>query len=139
MKSIMDSGASVTVVRPRTAGLYRTQESEGSKRGQVYQVANKETIPNLGEKLFPVVTDEGTLRGYSAQVADVASDLSSIRQLYHTGHMVVFDGPDSFMVNKETGEVNIIEDDGENYNLNLWVVPPEELPEDELMGFHRLP
>ena len=39
----------------------------------------------------------------------------------------MFDGLESFMYNKHTGEVNAIEDDGFNYVQELWVIPPEEL------------
>jgi len=40
---------------------------------------------------------------------------------------VVFDGPESFMYNKHTGEVNAIEDDGANYIQEMWVIPPDEI------------
>jgi hypothetical protein len=31
------------------------------------------------------------------------------------------------MLNKMSGEVNRIDDDGRNYLMHMWVVPPEEL------------
>ena len=92
----------------------------------MYACANGDTIPNLGEKALPVVTREGTVHGYLSQLADVTTSLQSVRHLHKSGHLVVFDGPDSFMYNKRTGEVNMIEDDGFNYVQGLWVIPPEE-------------
>jgi hypothetical protein len=62
-----------------------------------------------------------------AQVADVTMPLQSPRALYATGHLVVLDGPDSFVLNKVTGEVNCMEDDGSNYLLDTWIIPPEDL------------
>jgi hypothetical protein len=92
-------------------------------------VANGDKIPNLGQKLLPVVTDEGSLRGVLAQVADVSGALTSARAMNESGHVVVIDGEDSFVLNKMTGEVNAIEDDGTSYNFDMWICPPEELNE----------
>ena len=43
------------------------------------------------------------------------------------GHVVVFDNDLSYIVNKETGESNVLREDNGNYMLDLWVPPnPEE-------------
>ena len=76
---------------------------------------------------MPVVTSEGTLRGYTTQCADVSKPLQSVRHLVRSGHVVVFDDEGSFICNKRTGEYNHINDDGVNYNMEVWVVPPEAL------------
>ena len=55
-----------------------------------YGIANGDEIPNLGEKLFAVVTEEGTVRGMRPQVADVSKALQSVRALVRTEHVVVF-------------------------------------------------
>ena len=60
-------------------------------------------------------------------VADVTTTLQSVNHLDHTGHGVWLDGADSWMVNKETGEVNQIDHDGKNFTMDMWIVPPEEL------------
>jgi hypothetical protein len=127
IRAVMDSGATVPVMSPSTGRHYKGTESEASKAGVMYACANGDTIPNLGEKSMPVVTKEGTVRGYFSQMADVTTPLQSVRHLYKSGHVVVFDGPDSFMFNKHTGEMNKIEDDGFNYIQELWVIPPDEL------------
>jgi hypothetical protein len=127
IRNIMDSGATVTVVPPTAGKLYELQESPASRAGVEYEVANGEALPNLGQKLLPVVTQEGSLRALLAQVADVTTGLQSVRSMHATGHVVVFDGPQSFTLNKFTGEVNAIEDDGMNYIMESWIVPPEEL------------
>ncbi len=53
--------------------------------------------------------------------------LKSVRHLVRSGHMVVFDGEGSFICNKSTGEFNAINDDGINYNMDVWIVPPSQL------------
>jgi len=127
LRSVMDSGASITVIPPSVGKLYQTQESAASRAGVQYQVANGDELPNLGEKFLPLVTSEGTTRGMLAQVADVTMALQSPRALHKSGHMVILDGPDSFVLNKITGEINVLEDDGLNYYMDTWIIPPEEL------------
>ena len=127
MTSVVDSGATITVVSPETGRGYAVIEGEAAKKGTEYEIANGDSIPNLGEKKMAVMTREGSLRGFSTQVADVSRNLQSVRQLIASGHAVCFGlGPDSsshIIVNKVSGEVNHMRDDGVNYLQDLWVVP----------------
>ena len=127
LECVVDSGATVSVMAPECAGEYEVQPSAASRAGVTYQVANGDEIANLGEKLVPVVTDEGTMRGMRSQIAQVSSPLQAVRQLHETGHLVVFDGDESFCFNKMTGEVNHIRDDGTNYLMGVWVIPRNEV------------
>ena len=108
-----------------------TKESWGSKRGQSYEVANGDEIPNQGEKKFVayMATVEGRDsegRGVTAQVCDVHRPLMSVKKMCRSGHRVVFDEAGSFIENKETGEkLKIVEEDGE-YLLDVWVNANEE-------------
>ena len=72
-----------------------------------------------------------------AQVADVTMPLQSPRALHASGHMVVLDGENSFVLNKITGEVNCMEDDGVSYLMDMWIIPPEELPNYADASFRR--
>jgi len=126
IRAVADSGSSVPVFLPWMGRDYEARESAGSKAGASYQVANGHTVDNIGEKAMPVMTREGTLRGYVSQLADVTCALQSVRHLHASGHVVVFDGEESFMPNKGTGEINQIIDDGTNYILETWVVPPKD-------------
>jgi len=121
---IIDSGASVPVMPPGLGKAYELEESEAFRRGTEYECANGQPIANLGQKRMPVVTAEGTLRGYTSQCADVSKPLQSVRHLVRTGHAVIFDDQGSYICNKATGELNAIVDDGINYSMPLWVVPP---------------
>ena len=110
------------------AAGHPVQESAASRAGVQYEVANCDEIQNIGQKLFVVVTEEGTVRGMKPQVADVSKALQSVRALVRTGHLVVFgdgaDGTEHYILNRESGEVNAVRDDGFNYLLRLYVVPP---------------
>mgnify|MGYP005697206869 CR=1 FL=1 len=127
LRTIIDSGATVTVVPPWVGKCYSVQESPGSKAGVEYAVANGDSLPNLGQKALPLYTKEGTMRGMMAQVANVTDGLQSVRAMYNSGHIVVLDGPNSYALNKFTGEMNEIQDDGLNYTMESWICPPEEL------------
>ena len=114
MAVIIDSGASVPVFPPSMASAYPLQESEASRNGDEYEIANGEAIPCLGEKKFAVLTMEGTLRGYGSQCAEITKALQSVRALNASGHAVCFglgpEGGEHVIVNRMTGEVNYMDD-----------------------------
>ncbi len=81
-----------------------------------------------------VITKEGTLRGYQSQCALVSKPLSAVRSLVDSQHAVCFglgDGNDHLIINKTSGEINRMRDDGINYYQDLLIVPPDRL--DELL------
>ena len=135
LECVVDSGATVSVMPAECAKEYAAQPSAASRAGVTYQVANGDELANLGEKLVPIVTDEGTMKGLYSQIAAVTSPLQSVRQLNRTQHVVVFDGEDSFTLNKVTGEVNYIRDDGTNFLMGVWVIPKDEVDAAAIQGF----
>ena len=52
------------------------------------------------------------------------------------GHRVVFDSEMSFILNKATGEMNVLREEDGNFLLDVWVPPPEVA---EAAGFARHP
>ncbi len=129
--AIVDSGATVPVLHPKVGKSYPVEESEASRLGLEYEIADGSPLPNLGQKAMAVLTAEGALRGYRSQCADVSKTLQSVRALVSSHHAVCFglgpEGNDHIIVNKLTGEINRMEDDGINYLQRLWVIPPEEV------------
>ena len=125
--AILDSGASVTVVPPHIGHDYETTRGEAAIAGVRYEIADGNEIPNLGEKLLPIMTREGTWRSLKAEVADISRALQSVRSLVKTGHRVVFGGGDDgnfhYIENVLTGEVNAVEDDGHNYLMTYVIAP----------------
>ena len=127
IESVVDSGGAIPVLPPDATGEHATQESPASKRGVQYEDASGNWIPNLGEKFVPVVTSEGTVRGYHTQIADVSKPLSSVRSMNKAHQTVVFDEDGSFIFNKVSGELNWLRDDGTNFLLDMWVMPKVEI------------
>ena len=132
MSCIVDSGATVPVMNPRTGKAYELMESEASREGVLYELANNDTLPNPGEKRMAVLTAEGTLRGCGSQCADVGENkpLQAVRSLVRSQHAVCFgfgDGSEHVIFNKQTGEINMMRDDGINYLQDLLIVPPDKV------------
>jgi hypothetical protein len=80
-----------------------------------------------------VMTEEGSVKGVIQQVADVTKNLEAIRAVLKTGHAVIFNndesgcGTGSFMVNKRTGEVNAIHDNGSDFVMKRWIIPKSDV------------
>ena len=68
--------------------------------------------------------------GCSRQVADVSRPLQAVRSLVRAGHPVVFgdreNGDENYIYNKFSGERTVVTDDGVNYLMGMWVIPPGE-------------
>ena len=121
------------VFNPMTAAAYPLMENEASRLGHEYELASGDSIPCLGEMTIAVLTNEGTLRGYSSNCADVSygTPLRSVRALNTSVHAVCFglgpEGKDHVILNRLTGEIYYMEDDGINYIQRLLVMPPDEV------------
>ena len=131
LSAVVDSGATITAVHPKDGKAYKVQESAASRAGVTYGTAGGDDLPDLGEKLMAVLTAEGTLRGFRSQVAEVSEPLESVRQLLKSKHCVLFglgeNEDEHLIINKITGEVNRLRDDGINYLHDMLVVPPDQV------------
>jgi hypothetical protein len=120
-------------MHPEDAADYELLESQASRDGVEYEVANLETIPNLGEKKFAILTAEGTLRGYQTQCAETAKGkpLQAVRALVGSRHAVCFglgeNDNEHLIINKISGEVNRMRDDGINYLQDMLMVPQNRI------------
>ena len=109
----VDSGASETVVNEDMLPTVSLKESEGSRKGIEYKVANGESIPNLGEKRFKAWSREGVGRNITAQVCSVQQGLPSVKKMVGAGHRVVFDPEGSYIEDVATYErMNLKERNG---------------------------
>ena len=52
MKAVLDSGATVIAIPAHVGQGFEITPSAASQAGVMYEVANDEEIPNLGEKLM---------------------------------------------------------------------------------------
>ena len=103
---------------------YAISPTDKSRAGFCYASATFEPIPNLGEQKLPLATVEGSLRAMTFQVAPVAKPLGSVQRICAAGHMVVFDSEGSYVIDKQTGELNWLRNDNGNFMLDMWVPTP---------------
>ena len=91
----------------------------------MYEVANGQRIPNLGEKLFAGTSHwEGNLRNIRAQVFDVSKPLMSVSRLVGAGNSVVFSPTEAYIEDGQTGERVHLEEHGGMFTLKMWVQKP---------------
>ena len=116
----VDSGASETVIGEDMVATADLRESEGSRRGVEYKVANGDSIPNLGEKRFSAWSTEGVGRNIKAQVCSVQQGLLSVRKLVDAGHRVVFEPSGSYIEDVKTYERMHLKDKNGMFFLKMW-------------------
>ena len=125
---IIDSGAAETVIPYKQIKGYKIQETEDFTEGRCYTSATGDPIPNMGEQVWPFQTLEGTLRSMRFQTAPVERPLGSVMRICAAGHRVVFDADEgSYILNKESGELNWLREDNGNYVMDTWVPPPSDI------------
>ena len=125
---LVDSGASDTVVPLHVcsaAKLYKT-----SKVGIEYEIANGESLENLGERRCVLKTSvdqpDNMAMMMSFQVVDVSKALLSVAKVCEQGHAVLFE--------KTRGAILVAGDPknriefrkvGNTFELDVWVKPGE--------------
>ena len=120
----VDSGASETVIGEHVVSNVPTLPSAASSRGVKYEVANGDTIPNLGEKTLSCTTDaEGFTRHLKAQICEVSKPLMSVHRLVEAGHTVVFSPSGSYIEDGRTYERMWLKAEGGMFTVKLWVQP----------------
>ena len=72
-----------------------------------------------------MATEEGSMRAMTFQAAPVAKPLGSVKRICKAGHYVIFDEDGSYIMNKVTGELNLLREQNGNYMLDMWIVPPQ--------------
>ena len=118
----VDSGATETVMPEATLlGVIDIVEGNASKRGVAYEVADGNKIPNLGERKFLAVSEEGVQRGMTAQVAAINKMLMSVSKVARKGNRVVFDSDGSYIEDKASGERTWMRESGGMYYIDMWV------------------
>ena len=123
----VDSGACDNVIDPKDINAYedRVEDTEASRNEEHFLAANGEEIPNYGQVKIPAITREKTVRGITFQAAGVSKGLLSVEKMNECGHVVIFDGDESIIINKKTGEINQLRRQDGNFMLDLWIPPPE--------------
>ena len=137
MSIAIDSGACDSVISPAHVPDHDVLVSVESRRGENFQSATGEPIPYLGDLRLPLYMREGTVRSMVMKASPVTKPLGSVKKICQAGHTVVFDDEGSFIMNKNTGEVNWLSEEDGNYMLDAWRPPPQQGPNKT--SFHRRP
>jgi len=120
LEMAVDSGASESVVSDEMLTRVTTVEGDAMKKGVQYEVADGTLIPNLGEKKFIAVSDNGVARQMRAQVCEVNKPLLSVHRVVQAGNRVVFAASGSYVEDEQTGETMELVEKGGVYMLKLW-------------------
>ena len=126
----VDSGAVDTVTPKCTASAFKLKPTEASRRGIGFVAANGTRIQNYGEKKVIGYTDGGEGVSMKMQCADVQKTLASVHRMNQGGNVVVLDGANSYMVNKESKHKTRIGYENGQYVFHIWV-PSDEKEADK--------
>ena len=117
----VDSGATETITGESILKSMDLVEGVAYKRGVKYEVANGIRIPNLGEKKFTGITENGIAREITAQVCEVNKPLLSVSKIVAAGNRLVFDPNDSCIEDIESGEKVLLKNQGGMYIIKMQV------------------
>ena len=124
----VDSGASDTVVPPSVCAFAPLHK--GAKFGIEYEIANGDTVSNMGERsclMRTCATDtEDDAMEVIFQVVDVSKSLLSVHRVCEQGHDVVFsakDGGSAILIGGDPKRKIPLRNCGGTYELDVWVKP----------------
>ena len=130
VKGVVDSGAANSVAHPDMCPQYPVQPSAGSKAGVEYTCASGGVIPNLGEQVLNVVTQNGRDAQVRYQSADVSRTLNSVSEICdgggESGQYVLFSKWGGQILNPETGTRMSFDREGGIYTMGMWVRPNDK-------------
>ncbi len=78
-------------------------------------------IPNLGERKFLGFTEEGGVKGMTAQICAVNKTLMSVSKIASKGNRVIFDHDGSCIEDQEARERTWMRQVVGMYSLKMWV------------------
>ena len=84
-------------------------------------MADGTQIPNLGERQFLGVMEDGSAHSVVAQICAVDKTLMSVVRVTSKGNRVVFDDGGGYIEHKATGQKSWLTQSGGMYYLKMWV------------------
>ena len=118
----VDSGACDTVMPTRMCPHISVVETEDSKRGMEYEVANGETIPNVGERRCILMSeDSNSPKAIFFQIADIHKPLLSVSRCADLGFQCILGKHGGQLVDEESGEIIPLHRRGNLYVMRAWI------------------
>ena len=118
----IDSGACDTVMPTRMCQHISIVASEDSKRGMEYELANGETIPNVGERHCMLMTEDSQIaKRITFQCADIHKPLLSVSRCADLGYQCVLGRGDGELVDETSGEIIPLHRRGNLYVMRAWI------------------
>ena len=118
----VDSGSCVTVMPAGLCPGIPILENDLSRNGVEYEVANGESIANLGEKRCQVMTIGSMApKKIVLRIADVHKPLLSVTACSDMGYDCYLGKEGGRLRDRVTGEVIPLERRGSLYTLRMWV------------------
>ena len=128
----VDSGACDTVMPAAMCGHISILQTEDSRRGVEYEVANGETIPNLGERHCLLMSENSNvMKKIVFQCADIHKPLLSVSRCADLGYQCILDDHGGMLKDKINGEEIPLHRRGNLYVMRAWV------RQDKPSGFSR--
>ena len=133
---LVDSGAAECVANPSDFPEYPVLESEGSKDGVNYYMADGTPVANEGEQHLKGRTEEGTSIATIFQSCRVSRPILAVSRMAEQGNEVQFHKGGGVIRNMKTGAETRFYRKGGVYVLALWV-RVDQHKGDEEHSFHR--
>jgi hypothetical protein len=118
----IDSGACDTVMPTRLCSHISIAQTEESRRGMEYEVANGETIPNVGERHCLLMSEDSAHpKRIIFQCADIHKPLLSVSRCADLGYKCVLDDSGGELIDRVSGEVIPLHRRGNLYVMRAWI------------------
>ena len=99
----------------------RPRRHRGSKEGRCFTTASGEEVPNEGQKVVPVVTEEGRNRKVTWQLAEVQKPLTAVGKICDNDAICVFGKRGGFIRSTSNGEMTKFNRTNGIYVLKMWM------------------
>jgi hypothetical protein len=127
VSGLVDSGAVDSVTNDKIAPWIPIQQTAASRSRLRYTVADGRTVLNKGQQNFSGTTEDGLPIDMGIQITDVCKTLFSVRKIKEAGNIVIFGADEGDMIiNRRSGSRTMIEDNGKDYQLSIWMEVPKE-------------
>ena len=128
----IDSGACDTVMPTGLCPHISIISTEESRQGMEYEVANGETIPNVGERRCLLMSEDSDRpKRITFQCADIHKPLLSVSRCADLGYQCVLDKEGGQLIDRSNGEIIPLHRHGNLYVMRAWI------RQDKSADFHR--